>query len=88
MRCRTAGLLALTWILCGLLFYELTAKTPHLTGMDPPGRWAANLAERTTAWQPPTGVHPLDKLLHEGEEAARFYAALAGFRPRGPGHRR
>jgi hypothetical protein len=56
--------------------YEITAKSPTLLGDPLPGWWATDRAERTTHWDPPTGFLPLDKLLHEGEEAARFYHFL------------
>jgi hypothetical protein len=58
----------------------MTAKSPSLFGTRLPGWWASDRAERTTRWNPPTGVLPLDKLLHESEEAVRFYATLATHR--------
>jgi hypothetical protein len=61
----------------GLGFYEVTAKSPALLESPLPGWWATARAERTTRWNPPTGFLPLDKLLHEGEEAFRFYRILA-----------
>ncbi len=81
IRMRTAGLVAATWLVAGLGFYELTAKSPGLTGIALPGWWATARAEKVVRWQPPTGILPLDKLLHEGQEAACFYATLAGYRP-------
>ncbi len=82
-RWRTLLILALTWLVAGLGIYELTAKVPLRPGSGLPGSWAVARAERATRWRPPTGILPVDKLLHEGEEAARFYAALAGFRSPG-----
>jgi hypothetical protein len=82
-RVRILGRLAATGYLLaylgGLSFgmYEITAKSPALLGKPLPGWWATVRAERTTRWNPPTGFLPLDKLLHEGEEAARFYRFLA-----------
>jgi hypothetical protein len=61
----------------GLGLYEMTAKSPTLLGEPLPGWWATERAEKTTRWDPPTGFLPLDKLLHEGEEAVRFYRILA-----------
>lgn len=81
-RLRTAALVLGAWLVAGLGIYELTAKSPLLGLGAPPGSRFAALAEAATRWQPPTGLLPVDKLLHEGEEAARFYAALAGFPPR------
>jgi len=57
--------------------YEMTAKSPTLLGKTLPGWWATQRAEKTTRWDPPTGFLPLDKLLHESEEAVRFYRILA-----------
>jgi hypothetical protein len=56
--------------------YELTAKSPTWLGQPLPGWQASLLAENSTRWQQPTGILPVDKLLHEGEEAARFYGFL------------
>jgi hypothetical protein len=56
--------------------YEMTAKSPSLLGKPLPGWWATDRAEKSTRWNPPTGILPLDKLLHEGEEAVRFYGIL------------
>lgn len=79
-RCRILLMIALAWLLAALAIYEVTAKSPRLTGFPLPGWWAAERAERATRWQPPTGILPFDKLLHEGEEAVRFYATLIGGR--------
>lgn len=66
------------WLcLCALGAYETTAKAPDWLGRHLPGRHACRRAEQSTAWQPPTGIHAVDKLLHEAEEALRFY----GLRP-------
>ena len=56
--------------------YELTAKSPTWLGHPLPGWQASRLAEKSTCWQQPTGILPVDKLLHEGEEAARYYGLL------------
>jgi hypothetical protein len=57
-------------------FYELTAKSPALLGQPLPGWQKTNRIEQLTDWQQPTGFLLVDKLLHEGEEAARFYGML------------
>lgn len=69
----TIGVLALG-------IYETTAKSPRFLGRPLPGWWAADRAEHATRWNPPTGIFALDKVLHEGEEAVRFYACLTGIR--------
>jgi hypothetical protein len=82
-----AALLYILYLAClGLGFYELTAKTPAWVFGDLPGRSAARLAERSVPWERPTGVLPVDKLLHEGREAVVFYRALgpANAQRRGP----
>lgn len=86
-RLRIAGLVLVTWLVAGLGLYELAAKSPAGVAA-PPARRAVATAEGATRWRPPTGLLPVDKLLHEGEEAARFYAALAGFRPHRRAHPR
>lgn len=76
-RLATAGITALYVACVALGIYEMTAKSPTLLGTRLPGWWATERAEHTTRWNPPTGILPLDKVLHEGEEAVRFYAVLA-----------
>jgi hypothetical protein len=72
-----AAILYIVFLVClGLGFYEITAKSASWLGVNLPGGTAARFAERTTRWDPPTGIHPVDKLLHEGEEAIRFYRHL------------
>lgn len=80
-RVRLPILVLSAWLLAGMGLYELTAKSPAWAGQAWPGWWACEKAEHVTRWNPPTGVLPLDKVLHEGEEAAHFYATLAGSRP-------
>jgi hypothetical protein len=79
-RMSQAGLGLLLASILALGIYETTAKSPSLLGTHLPGWWATDQAERTTRWQPVTGFLPLDKILHESEEAIRFYAVLAGQR--------
>lgn len=80
-RLRIAGLVLGAWLIAALGLYELAAKAPDDIATGWPGRRAARHAEAITRWRPPTGLRPIDRILHEGEEAARFYAALTGFRP-------
>ncbi len=72
-----AGIALLYLIVIALGIYEITAKSPSILGTRLPGWWATDKAEHSTRWNPPTGILPVDKLLHESEEAVRFYAALA-----------
>ncbi len=69
-------LIAITVGLLGL--YELMAKSPRLIGEPLPGWTETQQVEMKTPWNPSTGIFPLDKLLHEGEEALRFYGFLQG----------
>jgi len=78
---RTCGLVVATWLIVALGAYELTAKSPSLLGTPLPGWWATDRAEHLVRWTQPTRILPLDKLLHEGREAARFYALLSRPRP-------
>ncbi|MFT5234348.1 MAG: hypothetical protein ACI9UK_002135 [Candidatus Krumholzibacteriia bacterium] len=79
-RATLAGVFLLYSSFLALGIYELTAKSPRLWGERLPGWWASDRAENMTMWQQPTGVFPLDKLLHEGQEALTFYALLTGIR--------
>ena len=56
--------------------YEITAKSPQLLGSALPGWQITCRAEKATPWRPATGFHPLDRVLHETQEAAFFYGAL------------
>ena len=72
-----AGLLYLAYlVIVALGLYETTAKAPELLGLDLPLSRTGVRAEHDTAWQAHTGVLPLDRLLHESEEAVRFYSYL------------
>lgn len=75
-RLTDTGIYLLFMAIMALSFYELTAKSPSWLGTPLPGWRESCQAEDTTRWDPPTGIHPVDKLLHEGEEAARFYGLL------------
>ena len=69
-------IMALTAILTGMGLYELTAKSPAWLGQPLPGWQVTRQVEQTTGWNQPTGFRPVDKLLHEGEEAVQFYGLL------------
>ena len=84
-----AGIYLIMMTTAALGLYELTAKSPLWLGTALPGWQETRRVERTTRWDPPTGIYPLDKLLHEGQEAARYYGLLAGTRGHsGPGQSR
>ncbi len=78
MRALTATtIILLTAATAALALYEVTAKSPAVLGRPLPGWLETCQVEEATAWQQPTGLLPLDKLLHEGEEAVRYFGLLA-----------
>lgn len=70
------GIYLLLLAVLALTMYEMTAKSPTWLGQPLPGWQQSRRAEFSTRWEQPTGILPVDKLLHEGEEAARFYGLL------------
>jgi len=72
-RLHIAGICLFTVLVALFALYEFTAKSPQLIGLALPGWLETQQVENTTPWKPPTGILPLDKLLHEGEEALRYY---------------
>ncbi|RKZ15966.1 hypothetical protein DRQ50_06865 [bacterium] len=85
-RLLATGAYLTTIAVLALAFYEVTAKSPELLGHRLPGWQSCYQAELSTRWDPPTGIMPLDKVLHEGEEALRFYGLRPSVpRPRDPG---
>ncbi len=80
-RLTQAGIYLLYLGCLALGIYEMTAKSPSILGTPLPGWYVTDQAEKATRWNPPTGILPVDKLLHEGEEAVRFYAMMTGLRP-------
>jgi len=56
--------------------YELTAKSPAWLGQALPGWQRTQMVEMITPWVARTGFSPLDRMLHEGEEALLFYHLL------------
>jgi len=62
----------------GLGLYELAAKSAGLPGGPLPGWREAARADLITPWQPRTRLVPLDRLIHEGQEACLYYRELLG----------
>jgi acyl dehydratase len=56
--------------------YEITAKSPVLLGSPLPGWRTTCRVEESTPWRQPTGILPVDKVLHESREAYLFYGLL------------
>ncbi|MCP4290351.1 MAG: hypothetical protein GY780_00775 [bacterium] len=74
MRRLPTSIICLMVVLSGLLgLYEITAKSEKMLGNPLPGWQRTRHVENHTPWNPPTGFFPLDKLLHESEEALRYY---------------
>ncbi|MBU8871194.1 MAG: hypothetical protein KOO60_10070 [Gemmatimonadales bacterium] len=83
MRRMGATGLFLVYLSCvALWLYEVTAKSPELLGAPLPGWGTTCQVEKATPWNPSTGLQPLDKILHETQEAYRFYGLLAGLQHR------
>ena len=75
-RLRKIGLLLLWFAFVALLNYEVVHKAP-LTGLGPlPGSTTAARADKKVRYLAHTGLDPLDRLLHEGQEACVFYREL------------
>ena len=72
-----SGLFLAYYSCAALGFYEVTAKSPGLLGPPLPGWGTTCRVEKSIRWNPPTGFLPLDKLLHETQEACLFYRLLA-----------
>ena len=76
-RLALCGLYLIYCCLLGLGFYEATAKSPEWLGVPLPGWTRTFQAETSTRWDPSTGILPVDRFLHETEEAARFFGLMA-----------
>lgn len=71
-------LLLLAWLgTVGLLHYELVHKAPRTPLGALPGSELAARTEAKVRFRALTGVMPIDRVLHEGQEAYRFYRGLA-----------
>ena len=75
-RLHISGICLFTVLFALFLMYEVTAKSPQLIGQALPGWLETQQVEGATHWKPFTGIQPLDRLLHEGEEALRFYGFM------------
>ena len=66
----------------GLLSYEIVCKSMLWPCGPLPGWHEARRAERGTPFVPRTGHLPVDRLLHEGQEAVAYYSFLLRRGPR------
>ncbi len=74
MRRLSTTIICLLTVCSGLLgLYEITAKSHRLLAEPLPGWQKTQRVEKSTQWNQPTGFLPVDKLLHESEEALRYY---------------
>lgn len=71
-------ILVMCWlVLLGLVKYEVVHKAPR-TSLGPlPGSALADLADQRVRYRSLTGVRPVDRVLHEGQEAYLYYRWLA-----------
>jgi hypothetical protein len=70
--------IVLSWLaLVALSGYELVQKSPASPLGPLPGYEIARRADRTVRWRSATGIAPLDRLLHESQEACLYYRGLA-----------
>ncbi len=70
--------LFLCWLtFVAVLNYELVQKAPATRLGDLPGSELADRADRKIRFRKVTGVKPVDRALHEGHEAYRYYRGLA-----------
>lgn len=76
---RVRNLLIVTSILAitGLVGYEIVQKSSASALGPLPGAHLANRADKAVKWDPPTGITPVDMILHESQEAALYYKGLA-----------
>ncbi len=84
-RIRSIVLVLSLLAISGLFNYELAAKWPRLFGDSLPGSQMAQQVENSTPWHEWTGLLPLDRLLHEGQEALQFYGLFLTGLARIPG---
>jgi hypothetical protein len=66
----------------GLLSYEAVCKSDVWLGAPLPGWYEARTAEIRTPYVPLTGLIHVDRLIHEGQEAAAYYSFLLRPGPR------
>ena len=76
-RLRTFVLVLLWLAVTGLLGYEVVQKAPETPIGPLPGSALATRADTEVQWQATTGIMPVDRFLHETEEACLYYRGLA-----------
>ena len=77
MRRMQFALLTAAYAFCvGVLNYEVLSHAWDLFGFPLPGTWEAQRVDREVRYHPLTDLPPLDRILHEGVEAAVFYEDL------------
>ncbi|MEZ4387420.1 MAG: hypothetical protein R3D98_07530 [Candidatus Krumholzibacteriia bacterium] len=78
MRRISVLLAAVAWLaFVGLAGYELVQKSAG-TALGPlPGYELASWADREVRYRATTGILPIDRLLHESQEACLYYHDLA-----------
>ena len=68
----------IAWLGClGLLGYEVVQKSPGSVIGPLPGAVLAARADRVVVYRADTGIGPVDRLLHETQEAWLYYRDLA-----------
>jgi len=77
MRRLSLILASLLWLgLVGLLGYEVIQKSPATPIGPLPGHVLAGRADRAIHYRATTGIKPVDRVLHEGQEALCYYRLL------------
>lgn len=65
------------WLLiCAVGQYEVAAKSDRWLGVPLPSGHEARLADATTRYHEVTRIAVLDRVIHEGREAADYYVRL------------
>ncbi len=68
----------IAWLAClGLLGYEVVQKSPGSVLGPLPGAELAGRADRGVVYRAGTGIEPVDRLVHETQEALLYYRDLA-----------
>jgi len=71
-------ILLMCWLTClGLLKYEVVHKAPRTALGRLPGSELAEIADQRVRYRAVTGLQPVDRLLHESQEAYFYYRWLA-----------
>ena len=69
-------------VAASLLSYEIACKSTAWPGGPLPGWHEAQIIERWTPYVRWTGSSPVDRLIHEGQEAVAYYSFLLRREPR------